>query len=235
MNKVILLLIAVFGGINAYNVGSLPWEPRGYHGLELKLVKEFLPKNPIILEAGAHHGEDTVIMAATWPEATIFAFEPSPGDFAMLQTAVSNFPNIYIFQLGLFSQTGFYRFYVSQCNGCSSLLEDNHLPNGLDYGDQPVQVYCKNLDEWAEENDVSKIDYMWLDMEGAELYVLNSSPRILSTVHVISCEINFFYYRKGVSQFRDLYNFLTEKGFKLYKIWGSPTHQATGVFVRDTE
>ena len=42
----------------------------------LNLVKKFLPNNPNILEAGAHCGEDTVVMCEVWPNANIFSFEP---------------------------------------------------------------------------------------------------------------------------------------------------------------
>lgn len=225
-------------GLNVYTHSSqsydhLPWDNLGFHGHELALVEKFLPPNPVILEAGAHHGEDTVIFVQRWPKAKIYAFEPCPQYYKKLEQATRGYNNIHIFPFGLFSKTGAYSFQASNnWDGASSLFEDNHLSFGLDYDDQQIEVYCKNLDEWAEENNVTNIDYMWLDMEGAEGYVLKSAPKIMRTVRAISCELNFWEYRKGMTLFQDIYDFLTKEGFTLYKIWGSPQGQATGVFIR---
>ena len=48
-------------------------------------IKQFLPKNPVIVEAGAHIGRDTLKMHAIWPQATIHAFEPVPPLFKQLK------------------------------------------------------------------------------------------------------------------------------------------------------
>ena len=216
---------------------TLPWIEKGYHGLELEFVKLFLPKNPVILEAGGHYGEDTVIFARRWPSSTIYTFEPCPAYYSKLKATVKGFAQIHSFPFGLYSKTGSYTFHVSnKWDGASSLLEDNNLPTVV-YEDSQITVHCKNLDEWAEESHVDHIDYMWLDMEGTELHMLRSSPKILQTVRVISCELNHCEFRKGMCPFEEMKAFLEEQGFILYKIWGLPggsagTWQSTGVFVR---
>jgi len=43
-----------------------------------KYFRAFLPEKPVILEAGAHKGKDTVELAKIWPKGTIHAFEPVP-------------------------------------------------------------------------------------------------------------------------------------------------------------
>ena len=52
--------------------------------LPKKYFLKFLPENPVILEAGAHKGKDTVEMAKLWPAGTIHAFEPVPSLFKKL-------------------------------------------------------------------------------------------------------------------------------------------------------
>ena len=215
----------------------LPWIPNGQHGMELEFVRPFLPENAVILEAGGHCGEDTVVLAKKWPRGTIYSFEPCLGYFAQLQQAVAPFPNVSVFPFGLYSSTGTFAFYVSQIwKGAASLLEDNHLPHN-EYNDVQTSIFCKNLDEWAVDANVSHIDYMWLDMEGVEQHVLASAPRILQTVRAISTEVNFREFRKGMSQFSEIMALLEARGFTLYKIWESPPNtpnwQATAVFVRN--
>lgn len=69
-------------------------------------------------------------------------------------------------------------------------------------------------------------------MEGAEYYVLSSATKILSSVKVILTEINFREFRQGSTQYSLLKEYLESQGFELKKIWGSPTWQATGLFIK---
>lgn len=101
-----------------------PWVSNGKHGYELKLVESFLPQNPVILEAGAHCGEDTKVLAKKWPEGTVYAFEPCPDYFDILSLTTAHIKNIHIFPYALFSSTGRHQFYMSKtCDGASSLFK----------------------------------------------------------------------------------------------------------------
>lgn len=234
MKKIIFIAICIIANNYPLNLNSLPWDNECKDGDELNIVKQFLPNNPIILEAGACGGEDTVKFKKFWPECTVYAFEPVIEFYNRLKNNIEHLENVYIFNHGLFTKTGLYEFNLCQGQtpgGASSLFPSNKLPEAQ-YDEREIQIYCKNLDEWADENNVSCIDYMWLDMEGSEYYVLNSSPKILKTVKVISCELNFREFRKGMTQFNDIYNFLINNGFYLYKLWGSPTWQAVGIFIK---
>ncbi len=46
-----------------------------------KEMARFLPKDPIIVEAGAHVGLDTIEISRQWPKANRYAFEPVPDVF----------------------------------------------------------------------------------------------------------------------------------------------------------
>lgn len=221
---------------------SLPWM-HGYHGKELELVTPFLPENPNILDAGAHYGYDTRVMANQWPKGQIFAFEPCPFSFSKLEQNILGFKNIRIFPLALFSQNEFRTFYIAVGDGqASSLFHGNHLfPNDRDV---PIRVSCIKLDEWAQANQVDHIDYMWLDMEGAELEMFKGSSQILKTVRAISLELSFIEARTGVSLFPEILAFLEKSGFTLYRIFlltggtcpkgyeVTRFPQATGIFIR---
>jgi FkbM family methyltransferase len=49
-----------------------------------EFIKHFLPINPIIIDAGAHIGVDTIEMSKIWRKGQIYAFEPVPTLFAEL-------------------------------------------------------------------------------------------------------------------------------------------------------
>ena len=84
----------------------------------------------------------------------------------------------------------------------------------------------------AQENSIDLIDFMWLDLEGLELQVLKSSPRILEKVKIIYTETNFFEFRKGMTQFNDLKIFLENVGFRLLSHWYVEGFQGDAIFIK---
>ena len=93
-------------------------------------------------------------------------------------------------------------------------------------------VDCVILDDWCRKNGIDKIDFMWLDLEGMELQVLKSSPKILKTVSVIYTETNFYPFRIGMTQYAALRTFLEQSGFRLLSHWYHEGLQGNAIFVR---
>lgn len=201
----------------------------------ISIVARFLPSNPYILEAGAHSGEDTVLFAGAWPEGHIFAFEPVPLFYNRILNALNSraITNVRTFPIGLFSCTGKQIFYYSQnCGGASSFLPEGSVRE-TNYNDVQMTLPCMTLDDWATSEGVDHIDFMWLDMEGAEYHMLSASSKILDTTKVILTELSFRNFREGQTLYNTIKPFLESHGFTLYKIWGSATWQATGLFVKN--
>src|SRR4051812_36858919 len=74
---------------------------RSEPGISLKQIEPFLPARPVIVEAGAATGSDTVAMARRWPQGTIHAFEPLEVSYASVVDATRAFPNVNTYQLAL--------------------------------------------------------------------------------------------------------------------------------------
>src|SRR5690349_947133 len=69
---------------NSEEFNELKKELYTEHRYYLELDKE----DPVILDMGAHIGLATLYFKQIYPEATITAFEPHPGNFAILQKNV---------------------------------------------------------------------------------------------------------------------------------------------------
>src|SRR5690242_2563809 len=80
-----------------------------------------IPENPIIVEAGAQWGQDTKIFCNTWPNGTIYAFEPLPKYYASLEKLKIKFSNLKTFPKALSDQSGENIFYIA--GAASSLLK----------------------------------------------------------------------------------------------------------------
>ena len=88
-----------------------------------ELVRLYLPSNPVILEAGAHFGEDTMRMKAMWPECIVHAFEPHPDNYRRLIQTTYGVKGIFCYSLALSDMIGTAKFYRCRLHeGASSLL-----------------------------------------------------------------------------------------------------------------
>ncbi len=190
---------------------------RGKGVMSKKYFVQFLPVNPIILEAGAHKGKDTVAMARLWPAGTIHAFEPVPSLFKKLENNTRKFKNVHCYQLALGTNAGSEILYLSSgaSDGSSSLLPPKeHLTIfPTVYFDEKLPVNTITLDEWAERNKILKVDFMWLDLQGMELNVLKSGKNILSTVSAIYTEVSSIEIYKNQVLYSDLKEWLGSNGF----------------------
>jgi FkbM family methyltransferase len=160
-----------------------------------EIIARYLPENPVILEAGAHVGTDTIEMLKVWPNAKIYAFEPVPVLFSALvnNTRVSH--NILCFQLALSDNVGKSSLFVSSgsSDGSSSLLtpkEHLSIHPSVKFEEQLI-IETTTIDEWASKNNLHGVDFLWLDLQGMELKVLKASPNILRSVQAIYMEVSF--------------------------------------------
>jgi 2-O-methyltransferase len=182
-----------------------------------KYFKSFLPEKPIILEAGAHKGSDTVELAKIWPEGTIHAFEPVPDLFKKLKKNTRKFQNVQCYQLALGDIKGTDKMYISTgaSDGSSSLLPPKeHLTIYPSiYFDIKIQVSILTLDDWAKENNINSIDFLWLDLQGMELKVLKSGCSILKTVKAIYSEVSSIEGYENQNLYSELRAWLEKEGF----------------------
>jgi len=201
----------------------------------------YLPNRPVILEAGTCGGEDTRNFKKIWRGATIYGFEPTPASYARALKNTKHLRGVTLFPYALSNRVGTATFFVAQTNGgASSLLPDNFnsvvWPFESDRTPDkhvPITVSTTTINRWGKENNVSHIDYIWLDAEGAELQILSCATDFFHSVRVISTEVNFQQLRVGMTQFSELYNFLLKHNFSLKYIWAHPRWQGVAMFVNN--
>ena len=190
----------------------------------LKFVQQYLPNNPIILEAGAFDGRETITMAKIWPLAKIHAFEPMPNNFDLLKQNTSQLKNVSIYKQALSDKEGNALFYVSELEnkpglpaGSGSLLAPKdhltHAPEIL--FPHQITVETTTIDRWAKNHSIEAIDFMWLDMQGHELTALKHATTILPTLRVVYLETIFVRGYEGQPLYDEVKKWMTDHGFRL--------------------
>lgn len=133
-------------------------------------------KSPVIVEIGAHKGEDTIELAKV-PNSVIHAFECDP------RNQITRVPsNVKVVYKAVSDKDGMMDFWLSEKIGsqwtCSSSLlrPDAHLQNHPTIRfDTKVQVKSTKLSTYCVSNGIEHIDFLWMDAQGAEAMIIEAS------------------------------------------------------------
>ncbi len=181
------------------------------------VLKRMLPANPVIIDCGAHNGTDTVELATLFKSGVVHAFEPISQLYSKLSARATKFDNIRCYQVALADRDGVMDFFISEgeSDASSSLLKPQEVlkfhPDT--FFKEKISVTTRTLDSWAFENNIPRVDMLWLDMQGYELQTLQASKKILDTVSVIHTEVSTRELYAGIGHYKDYRIFLESKGF----------------------
>lgn len=187
------------------------------------LLQKVLPEDPVILEAGAFTGKDTLAMARYWPKATIYAFEPVPEIFYSLQEATHTVPSIKCYPFALSTTNQKEIFYKAEhpkkpgklCQAGSLLKPLERLTVSPIRYPATIEVPSVTLNSWAHDNAINQIDFMWLDLQGHELAVLEHADTLLPSVKALYLEVNFIQAYSQQTEYHALQNWLKKNEFTI--------------------
>jgi FkbM family methyltransferase len=133
---------------------------------------DFKPENdhPVILDCGANIGMATLFFKWRYPKSTIYSFEPDPETFRLLVENVkrNGLINVCPQNLALSDKNGVADFYISRKNTGSlkmSLLKER-------VGGEKIEAKVVLLSDFIKSKRISRIDFIKMDIEGAENAVL---------------------------------------------------------------
>lgn len=160
------------------DVGCIGYLTRGeissFENLEREMVRRILSQDSVVLDIGANIGLWTRSLIPYVPLGRIYSFEPSAKTFILLRANTCDFNNIEIVNLALSDVTG-----TMGLSGGSSVLR--HLTNQPKTGQEFVKV--TTLDHWVEEVGLKRLDFIKIDVEGAEAKVLLGAEHALRKFH----------------------------------------------------
>lgn len=158
---------------------------------------------PTIIEIGAARGEDTALMHNLNGRGRYLAFEPEPRNLTMLRDL--QLPNIEIIPMAVGNVNGPLTFH--QSSGWNphagdrqkydhSLSGSIRTPkNHLNIApwcafNSSITVECVRLDDFCAANGVYHVDFIWCDIQGAEIDFINGATNVLKTLHYLYMEYN---------------------------------------------
>jgi len=171
----------------------------------------------IVIDIGANIGWYSLLLARLIPEdADIFAFEPDPLNFELLEHNIrlNGATQITAIQKALAAEDGIQRLYQHDSNnlGRHSLL---HLQDG-----KAVDVQTTSLDNFWKKNQLGARlpRFIKIDIEGYESVALRGASEVLKKCPALLCEFSPGYMRQGGIDPADLVNLLSGHGFEPHAI-----------------
>jgi FkbM family methyltransferase len=186
----------------------------------------------IILELGTRDCKDAVILASTYKNATIYAFEANPEAWPLCEQTLNHIHDssiknrVLLVKKAALDKNGpvvFRPFDIEKYDniGASSLFEinftTNRLPSDPDYGrtgvQKQIEIEGTRIDTWCEENNIHTVDMLCMDLQGAELLALKGLGHVLHSVRAIISETCIESTYIGGSSFQEMDTYLQNYGF----------------------
>lgn len=173
--------------------------------------KKNINKDMIFLDIGSYIGQYALLAAHNAPQGKIFAFEPNHETAQRLKDNINrnHFSNIEVITKAVGDYDGYSKFYIPQQPFNSSIAAEHAISKNK------VMVPITRLDTFYEEQNLTHVDIIKIDVEGAEDSVISgASSLIASTKPMIIIEIG----KKSASAGRsEALGFLKTLGYKFFK------------------
>jgi len=183
---------------------------------EADLIKDFFKagglKNGVMIDVGAHFGESlSSYLLRGW---TVFAFEPDPNPAKSAALTRLKSDRLKLFDLAIAEESGqLLPFYASdESTGISSLSAFTASHKLV------KEVRTISLTDFIAEQNIAKIDFLKIDTEGHDLFVLKSYPWHIEALHprVILCEFEDKKTKPLGYDYVALGNYLMQHGYAVF-------------------
>ncbi len=169
---------------------------------------------PVIVDLGAGKGAFSTQLSRVYPNSRMILVEPDPSLAHGLASVFSDYPNIHILNAAITNRLGSHTtFYLSKDWHFNSIYKHISELGELRHEGTVIDVQAITLKDLYSRFDLKNIDLLKIDIEGAELEVLdNFSTQDFERICQISVEFHDF----ADSSFRNR----TERCIKLLKQFG---------------
>lgn len=146
-----------------------------------QLVKSY---KPVIFDVGAHHGDTYVDYRSRFPHAIIHLIEPYSESISILNQRTLDDPDTHIHEIALSNEKGERLFHINESTATNSLNALNSNATAIWSSELLKQkdttfVPTVTLDSLCKELSIQSIDILKIDVQGAELEVLEGATQLL--------------------------------------------------------
>jgi FkbM family methyltransferase len=214
------LKFIILRGLNYGDGGSI--ELSG----EIELIKSLSSRDNndnkfVIFDVGANHGDycNALLKNLAVKNPEIWCFEPSPVAYGQLEKACGTNPAVHLVQIGFSNVAGTFPLYTSEPGTTTaSLFPLERAFNVPEKLHEFEMITVGTIDEFAEQNNITYIDFLKLDIEGNELNALIGAKNMLKSKSIRSIQFEFGTCNiDSRTYFRDFW-FLLNEDYNIFRV-----------------
>lgn len=170
----------------------LPGVPRHTQKLSKRDIFILLRKhNPLVLEIGCNDGQDSQEFLNQFAQCELYCFECDPRPIAKFKERIKN-PRCKLHETALADQNGVMTLHMSGGTTKGADRADWDMSSSLFKPKEHLKIHpwctfdrvqnvpTKRLDDWAAENIPDRtVDFVWIDVQGAERLVFAGGQKTL--------------------------------------------------------
>jgi FkbM family methyltransferase len=198
--------------LKGMNYGAAAFEPKksGEDAL-MKRLSKILPNNPVIFDVGSNVGQFAILIKSNMPQSYLHCFEPSKAAFDRLEKKLDNIFGCELNNFGISNQTGHFQLYSMEAGSVQASLNKD---SGLTFRES---VRLSTIDSYCHERNLTEIDFLKIDVEGHELFVLQGAADMLNNNKIKYIQFEFGNHQRFARHYlNDFHEILSN--FRLYRI-----------------
>lgn len=164
------------------------------------------------IDVGAHFGETAAIIKNMFPSKRVFSFEANPACEEILRQNASEYIICLLGKENLDAVPFFINPDDVTSTGCSIFKENTAYFTDATKVDLPMYRLDSIIPPEAH------LDFLKLDVQGAEIEVMEGASGIMHSIRWIYLEASFTNYNENAPLFNDVYKYITSKGYTMIDI-----------------
>lgn len=203
---------------------SYDFDKNGEGRLISSLPRVLPSSTPIIFDVGANRGDWSLRVKRVFPASQIHCFELSPETYKSLFINLQNEYGVSLNQIGLSDQPGsvVFRDY-GRDNGGNTLIHDPCYVHSGTVVETPAMLTTGEI--YIKEKSIDHIDFLKIDVEGWEYFVLKGFGTMLSPRSISVIQFEYGYTHGDVhTLMKDFYALLVARGYVVGRLTPHGVH-----------
>jgi FkbM family methyltransferase len=183
-----------------------------YEYWKTELFTSLMKPNMTVLDIGGNKGYYSLLAAKLCGDSgSVYTFEPLPENCKWIDSAFKDngYRSVELVPVALSNRNGSATFFEAKKSGGGTLIEKSNQHGA------PITVITKRLDDFLDEKASYKaVDVIKMDVEGAEMQVLEGAAELLRNSQRLKLLIDIHSQQLG----EDVFDLLQSHGFKMFTI-----------------